>query len=70
VINEHAFHRVGLAVDINNTGPFLIQDPKKPKDKKAKILTAAGQQLVRSMSKFGGKLYPEPTIHFGFQGHN
>lgn len=66
---EHSFHRVGLSVDINNTGfDFKVQDPQKPNDPKAKILSQKGRKLVEIIGWYGGKIYDEPQIHFGFDG--
>jgi hypothetical protein len=66
---EHSFHRVGVSVDIDNDG-FKEQDPEHPKDKKKKRLTQKGRDLEGIMTDFGGKIYPEPPIHFGFEKGN
>jgi|GEM_PF-6942757 len=65
--SSHSFHRVGLSVDIDNAD-LKTQNPRKPKDDKAKILTLRGTNLQRIMLQYGGKLYNEPQIHFGFDG--
>ncbi len=66
VNSEHTFHRIGLAVDINNTG-LKVSDPSNPK---LTHLTRIGEHLKTSVEKFGGAIYSEPTIHFGFFHHN
>ena len=66
--DPHQLHRIGHSVDINNTGPFQIQDPKRPKDKNARILTKKGKELVKVMWDNGkGHKIPEPnSVHFEF----
>ncbi len=65
--SSHSFHRVGLSVDIENTG-FKGQDTKRPDNPKAKMLTPRGQTLRRILLQYGGKIYNERPIHFGFDG--
>jgi hypothetical protein len=60
----HTFHRVGCSVDIDNVGVDLKEnDPDNPGKKR---LTDRGKQLEKSFQKFGGKMYDEGPIHFGF----
>jgi hypothetical protein len=60
---SHSFHRVGLSVDINNTGDGDIRYEDG-------TLTEKGKKLREYMKKYGGKKYPEEKIHFGFNGGN
>jgi hypothetical protein len=64
--NEHSFHRVGLSVDIDNAG-LKEDDPKNPRER---MLTRRGQEFERIMKGFGGKMYDEGPIHFGFEKRN
>jgi hypothetical protein len=62
--NEHSFHRVGLSVDIDNAG---IKE-KDPKDPNKRVLTSPrGRELNRIMTDYGGTIYDEGPIHFGFE---
>jgi hypothetical protein len=62
--NEHSFHRVGLSIDIDNAG---IKE-KDPKDPNKRVLTSPrGRELNRIMTDYGGTIYDEGPIHFGFE---
>jgi hypothetical protein len=50
--SQHSFHRVGLSVDIDNSG----------------MNTDQMDNLTKIMKAFGGEKYKEPTIHYGFDG--
>jgi hypothetical protein len=64
----HSFHRVGCSVDMDTVGVDLKEDdPDNPGEKR---LTDRGKQLVKLLQKFGGKLYDEAPIHFGFEKSN
>ncbi len=49
---NHAFHRVGLSVDIDRSGMTANQLRK----------------LIEFMEDHGGSRYPEGPIHYGFEG--
>lgn len=63
---SHSFHRVGLSVDINNTGlRVVVDDPDNP-ERKISVLTSRGRRLENLFQKRDAIRYPEPQIHFGF----
>ena len=64
--NQHSFHRIGLSVDIDNSGLKTV-DPKDPR-KERKVLSRRGEELKKLMEKYNGSMYDEGPIHFGFNG--
>jgi hypothetical protein len=64
----HILHRIGHSVDINNTGPFQVQDPDNPEDTTARVPTEKGRKLQKYMNDHGeGRQIPEPnSVHFEF----
>ena len=72
---KHSFHRVGLSVDIDNTGlqTQALDKNKNPVfDKNGDpvyVLTPRGIRLKKIIADNGGEKYPEGPIHFGFGGN-
>jgi hypothetical protein len=81
---EHAFHRVGLSVDIDNRNRLDLNDSLKVFDA---IRTAAlraqgntrdivrkwsprGEELMECLESFGGAPWDENTVHFGIRKGN
>ncbi len=64
--SAHSFHRVGLSVDIDNAGLKKTD----PNNSKKKILTDRGLKLQKIMKTYGGYIYDENEIHFGFNNGN
>ncbi|MGA3286723.1 MAG: hypothetical protein ABSD46_04790 [Bacteroidota bacterium] len=62
--DQHSFHRVGLSVDIDNVDLKTYSENEKP------LLTDRGNKLVKIMTKYGGKIFDEGPIHFGFEKGN
>jgi hypothetical protein len=62
--NQHYYHRRGTSVDINNVPALKTRDPVSNEI----VLSRVGRRLDRIMSRHGGVLYPEPQIHYDFNG--
>lgn len=66
--SPHALHRVGRSVDINNTAPFQIYDPKHPK---VPIMTYLGVWLEKWMNAHGGyRIIEGKSVHYEFYKAN
>lgn len=60
----HNLHRIGRSVDINNTGPFQVYNPRHPS---YADLTVKGRELDRCMRLHGGYRIPEgKSVHYEF----
>ena len=57
----HVFHRVGLSVDVDTSKANL-----KTTKEGTRILTHRGEQLKTIMKAYGGEIYNEKALHFGF----
>ena len=64
-VSRHTFHRVGLSVDIDNSGLKEFPDPVNQPNG---VLTRRGRNLktILESREIGGRMEVEPPIHFGF----
>lgn len=64
-VRKHTFHRVGLSVDIDNTGLKIFPDPVNQPNG---VLTRRGRNLktILESREIGARIEVEKPIHFGF----